>query len=116
MRDRSGRRWGDYGRGDDDDVTVAIRDDVTCVGVGGAEVARMKVRVIEGRRVLAGTKELSDLIARRVPADFVESHRVATAVHLKRDLSTPDNRYFFRREMVDFLYEHGSAGPPIAPS
>ena len=76
---------------------------MTCVGVGGAEVARMKVRVFDGARVLAGAKELSDLIARRIPADFVESHRVATAVHLKRNLSTPDNRHFFRREMVDLV-------------
>jgi hypothetical protein len=47
-------------------------------------------------RVGAGTKSLSDLVASRVLADFINSDCMATVMYLECHLSALEDRHFFR--------------------
>jgi hypothetical protein len=94
---------GEVRRGDDHDVTMAIRDLMLRAGIGGIQVARVELGGSDTGRVDALAKELADLVASRVLADFVDRHRVAAAVDLKRHLPVLADRHFLGRQMVDLI-------------
>jgi hypothetical protein len=53
---------------------------------------------------------LSNIVASRVLADFIDGHRMAAAVYLKSHFPADQDRQRWLS-----LYAHGSVGPPMAP-
>src|SRR5262245_47791589 len=92
------------GRGNDYDSIVPIQNRFGRGGVRAVPAGARMVRGIgDGLRVKARTQLLTDLISSSVLADFVDSDRVPTAMHVEGDFPTLEDCHLFWIEEVPFV-------------